>query len=111
MGLLAALSLLLGLIGAASPGSAPGSYYGFHYCTSFRASHPVRVYEQHMPCRKAVRIQKEYWLAPSSRKVVVNGGVGARGYVLLKRFPGWKCTAGSGGGECAKGRKVALYQD
>lgn len=81
------------------------------FCSSFQAGYRIRVYETHMSCRKAVSIQKEYWLGPKRRKIVVNGGAGAAGYVLLKRFSGWRCGSGSGGGECAKGGKVAAYQD
>ncbi len=111
MRLFMAIALLVLAIGAASA-NATGPYGpGYKYCGSFEAEYHIQVYESHMACRKAVRIQKEYWLGPDSRKTVVNGGVGAAGYVLLKRFPGWRCGSGSGGGQCTKGNKVAAYQD
>ena len=92
--------------------SAAGPYGpDYRFCGSFQAEYHIRVYETHMSCRKALRIQREYWLGPMRRKTVVNGGSGAAGYVLLKRFPGWRCGSGAGGGQCAKGRKVAAYQD
>jgi hypothetical protein len=41
-----------------------------------------------------------------------SGGSGAYGYVLLKgAYKGWKCTSGSGGGGCKKGRKGSYYQN
>jgi len=103
---------LFALSASATSASAAGPYGpGYKYCGSFEADYSIHVYATHMPCRKAVRIQKEYWLGPSRRKTVVNGGIGAAGYVLLKRFPGWRCGSGSGGGQCTKGNKAAAYQD
>ena len=58
-----------------------------------------------------MQIQKELWLGPQDMQESVNGGSGALGYILLKRFPGWKCTSGSGGGSCKKGRKVSAYEN
>lgn len=103
--------VLLAALGAPSAkGDGP---YGpdYRFCGAFNADYRIQVYESHMSCRMAMRVQKEYWLGPDERRVVVNGGSGAAGYVLLKRFPGWKCTSGSGGGACRKGRKVAAYQN
>jgi hypothetical protein len=95
------------------PSASAAGLYGpsYRYCGSFEATYHIRVYETHMSCRKALQIQKEYWLGPNSRKVIVHGGSGAFGYVLLKRFPGWRCGSGAGGGQCNKGRKSAAYQD
>lgn len=93
------------------PAASAAGPYGPSYrsCGSFQAEYHIRVYETHMSCHRAVRSQKEYWLAPPTRTVEVNHG--GRPYVLLKRFPGWKCFSGAGGGTCNKGRKVAAYQD
>lgn len=106
-------SCLVVLASAGLPSANAAGPYGpsYRYCGSFEAEYHIQVYETHMSCRRALRIQKEYWLAPDSRKVVVNGGVGALGYVLLKRFPGWRCGSGAGGGQCTKGDKSAAYQD
>jgi hypothetical protein len=109
---LLALGVLLALSTQAPPIQGAGPY-GPEYksCSSFEAEYHIRVYATHMPCRKAVRIQREYWLGPESRKTIVNGGVGCCGWILLDRFPGWKCFSGAGGGSCKKGRKVAAYQN
>jgi hypothetical protein len=103
---------LLATGSVAFPVSAAGPYGpSYKYCGSFKARYHIRVYATHLSCRKALRIQKEYWLGPRRRQVVVNGGSGAAGYVLLKRYPGWRCGSGSGGGQCSKGRSSAAYQD
>lgn len=106
---LVAIALSVGIVLQAEAASPYGPEY--RYCGSFKAGYQIHVYKAHMSCRLAMRIQKEYWLAPDHRKVAVNGGVGASGYFLLKRFPGWRCSSGSGGGTCSKGRKVAAYQN
>jgi hypothetical protein len=84
----------------------------FKFCKSFHAgSLRIDVYAHLVTCRRARAIQKELWLGPDSRKRVFNGGSGAAGYVLLKRFPGWRCGSGSGGGSCNKGKASAAYQN
>ncbi len=105
--------LLVALATVVSSASAAGPYGpDYEYCGSFSAdSYKIEVYATDMRCRKAVRIQREYWLAPRHRKVFVNGGAGASGYVLLKRFPGWRCGSGAGGGQCTKGNASAAYQN
>lgn len=84
---------------------------GMKKCGIFQADYTIWVYAKHIPCRRARRIQKEYWLAPADRKVVHHGGTGASGWVTLKRYPGWRCTSGSGGGQCTRGEKIAGYQN
>jgi hypothetical protein len=84
----------------------------YKFCRWFHAgSLRIDVYAHLITCKRARTIQKEFWLAPESRKRVFNGGSGAAGYVLLKRFPGWRCGSGSGGGSCSKGRASAAYQN
>lgn len=121
-----AVLLVAGSLGGGTFSTAAGPYGpSYRYCGSFKATSPllrtrltlssggynIRVYATHMRCRKALRIQKEYWLGPRHRKVIVNGGAGATGYILLKRFPGWRCGSGAGGGACTKGRASAAYQN
>jgi hypothetical protein len=82
---------------------------GFRICHSFvdrRGS--IYVSARHVSCRKAVRVEREYWLAPKRRKELV-GPDEYNGYVRLKRFPGWRCTSGAGAGGCRKGRHEAVY--
>ena len=76
---------------------------GFKTCGSFRAEYKIQVFAKDVICAKARRIQKEYWLGPKSRtiEVIVRG----RPAVRLKRFPGWLCFSGAGGGSCDKGEK------
>lgn len=99
----------------ASFGSGPAAaddYWGpgYHTCNSFRASgYVINVSAKRIRCRTAVRIQREYWLGPRRRKTIVNGGSGASGYVLLHRFPGWRCGSGAGAGACRKGNAAAAY--
>ncbi len=83
---------------------------GFSRCGSFKAQRvlTIHVQAQHVSCRVAMKVQREYWLGPESEKELV-GPDEYNGYVRLKRFPGWRCTSGAGAGNCAKGRKDAFY--
>ncbi len=111
---LAVVAAVLVAFGAATSSAAidPDAYGpSFRYCGSFKAEYRIGVFAKKITCAKAKRIQREYWLGPRSRKIIRNGGTGASGYVLLKRYPGWKCTSGSGGGQCAKRKSVAAYQN
>jgi hypothetical protein len=83
---------------------------GFKGCGSFHAGYKIQVFAKDVSCAKARRIQKEYWLAPKSRKVEIIPEHGPP-QVRLKRFPGWRCFSGTGGGSCTKGKKVAAYSD
>lgn len=92
--------------------SAAETPFGPHYrsCGSFHAEYKINVYASRVNCRRAMRIQREFWLAPPDRIVEVYRRRGPQ-LILLKRFPGWKCFSGAGGGGCHKGRKVAAYTD
>lgn len=81
---------------------------GYKRCGSFHARYTIHVVARHVSCRTALRVQKEYWLAPESEKELV-GPDEYNGYVRLKRFPGWRCTSGAMAGACVKGRKEAAY--
>lgn len=85
--------------------TVPAGYKG---CGSFQARYRIHVYVKHVSCRLALRVQKEYWLAPEDEKELV-GPNEYNGYVRLKRFPGWRCTSGAMAGACVKGRKEAAY--
>lgn len=85
---------------------------GVKSCGSFKSdSYKIRVFAEKLTCKKARAIQREYWNGPDSRKTVVNGGSGAYGYILLDKYPGWKCTSGSGGGGCKKKKSHAYHQN
>jgi hypothetical protein len=96
------------LIAAAFPsaGAAFTAPVGYKGCGSFKARYTIHVYVKHVSCRTALRVQKEYWLAPEIEKELV-GPDEYNGYVRLKRFPGWRCTSGAMAGACVKGRKEA----
>jgi hypothetical protein len=104
-----ALIVVLGAVAGAAAGrwDLPGT----RKCGTFRSTYVIHVYAKHTTCSVARRIQREYWLAPKSRVVEHWHGNEANSWVTLKRYPGWKCTSGSGGGLCRKGRKWAAYQD
>ena len=111
-----ALAVMGTLLGAGpSPGRPPDpNAFGptFRFCKWFHTgSLRIDVYAHLITCRRARSIQKEFSLGPDSRKRVFNGGSGAAGYVLLKRFPGWRCGSGLGGGSCNKGKASAAYQN
>jgi hypothetical protein len=113
--LLAAVTVIcLGLYALAPAARATPDYDwpGMKKCGTFQAApYTIWVYAKHITCRKARRIQKEYWLAPDDLKVIHNGGTGAFGWVTLKRFPRWRCSSGAGGGQCTRGDKSAGYQN
>ena len=81
------------------------------HCGAFNTSiYHLDVYAKKVSCTLAFRIEREYWLGAKRNKVFVNGGSGALGYILLKRYPGWRCNSGAGGGVCQKGQLTAAYQ-
>ena len=100
------------VLSAASPAGA-NDYWGPGYksCGSFKSDYTINVSAKKLPCKRAMQIQRELWNGPDSRKVIVNGGSGASGYIKLKRFPGWKCTSGAGAGSCRKGGSYAAYDN
>jgi len=103
----------IALLTAAAPAAATPNYDwpGMKKCGTFQASIKIYVYAKNIKCKTARRIQIEFWRGPKSRRVVHNGGTGADGWVALKRYPGWRCTSGSGGGGCSRGKKTAGYQN
>jgi hypothetical protein len=107
---LAILAVGLAAPTAGSATSASDWGPGFKGCGSFHAGYKIQVFAKDVSCAKARQIQKEYWLGPKNRKVEI---VPAQGppEVRLKRFPGWRCHSGTGGGTCTKGTKVAAYSD
>ncbi len=111
------LVLTLAIAAGASAGRPPTSVFGPNakYCQSFVTpreqflphGYKVYVYAIGMRCSTARTIEHEYWFAPDRRKIYVNGGSGAAGYTLLKRYPGWRCDFGAGDGGCTKGKAEA----
>jgi hypothetical protein len=107
--ILLAFICLGGLLSLPRQGMAYPGMPGFKRCGTFDTGQlHIHVSAKHVSCRMAMKVQKEYWLAPESEKELV-GPDEYNGYVRLKRFPGWRCTSGAGAGNCAKGRKDAFY--
>ena len=104
------LALWLATPAESSATSASDWGAGFKACGSFRAQYKIQVFAKDVSCAKARRIQKDYWLGPPDGHVEVHRHQGPQ-IVLLKRFPGWRCSSGAGGGTCTKGRRVAAYSD
>ena len=83
-------------------------------CEEFRAgSVRIKAYasedtnsQDRLSCRKANRIMKAWWRGPRSEV-----HEHPNGSFTLERFPGWRCTSGSGGGSCTNGDRVAGYQN
>jgi len=109
----AGLAVAIALLAVAVPAAATPDYDwpGMKKCGTFQAQYKIYVYAKNITCKTARRIQIEFWRGPKSRRVVHNGGTGASGWVTLKRYPGWRCTSGSGGGGCSRDNKSASYQN
>ena len=81
---------------------------GMKYCGSFNAK-SLRIYvyaNGHVTCAKSRRVQKAYWRG----KTVYHDCSPACAYSTLKRYPGWRCNSGAGGGDCRKRKKVSHYE-
>jgi hypothetical protein len=107
------VAILVGLLVVLAAFPAIGDAWtvtpGYKRCDTFTVrGGPIHVEAKHISCRTALKVQKEYWLAPESEKELV-GPNEYNGYVRLKRFLGWHCTSGAGAGDCVKGRKEAAY--
>lgn len=74
-------------------------------CGSFLANHGAYVVAAYrdgpLTCRAALRVVKEFRLY-----LRITGTSEPWG---LRRFPGWRCSEGAGGGACIKGRQVASW--
>jgi hypothetical protein len=106
-----ACAVLVPAAGAAA--KPPPRWFGppSEYCGSFKSGYTIHVGAHKMSCRLALRIQKEYWNGKRRDRVEHRGESLAESWTLLKKFPGWRCAAGSGGGGCAKGAARAYYQN
>lgn len=63
----------------------------------------VRAYAKGMSCRTAKRIVREF-------RVLKRGIIGNDESYRLRRYPGWRCYEGAGGGSCGRGSRVAAWQ-
>ena len=107
--LLLALTLWAPTVSSATTAADWGP--GFKACGSFRDhSGTIHVFAKDISCAKSRRIQKALWLGPHSGWIVHVPKVGPE-KIRLKRFPGYVCVSGTGGGTCIKGEKVSAYSD
>jgi hypothetical protein len=89
----------------------PSEYCGtFESNGKYRSSYRILVGAEKVSCRLAIRIQKEYWNGKPSDSVEHGDGTSAGSWRTLRKFPGWKCTSGAGGGACKKGPAVEYYE-
>jgi len=63
----------------------------------------VRAYAQGISCISAKRIVREF-------RVLKRGILGNDEPFRLRRYPGWRCYEGAGGGSCGRGSRGALWQ-
>ena len=114
----------LALLGCAllPTGASADRWYdwpGMKKCDAFKAKksrggYTIKVYaskhtssSKAITCGRAESIQREYWNGDrSDRHYHPNGD-----YTTLKRFPGWRCGSGAGGGVCSSGKRMAGYQN
>jgi hypothetical protein len=108
--LVAAAAAVLATAPLTDSSAAPD--HAYHYCSSFKARHyTIRVYATNVSCRKAVKVQRAWWLGPKSATHQHGPGPLPSTYYTMDGFPGWKCSWGSGGGSCNKGKRSAGYQN
>jgi hypothetical protein len=112
--LFAASAALVMSAGAAAAPAAP-----IHKCGSFTHYVPpmhgvpstkyrIAVSERNVRCSTATGVIKAFW---SGHGVVHHGGPSdAQSYWTLKRYPGWTCGQGAGGGGCKHGKQMAYYE-
>lgn len=81
---------------------------GYRYCGPAPRRAGAYLRARNLTCVRARRIIK-YWLSlgPGVKLHFANPGT----YYTLRRYPGWTCGDGAGGGGCSKGRRWAGYID
>jgi len=83
---------------------------GYRRCGPVRGgkTFPIHVSTKKLSCRRAKRIDREFYFGPENRKRH-HGPENYNGWWTLKRYPGWRCTEGTGGGGCRKHGREALF--
>jgi hypothetical protein len=102
-GLTAALALALALVAPAGAASAKtcGTFtHGYHYEVSASGG---------VSCRSALRIVKSFIRSNASWKKHSIDDTTAGTYYTNRRYKGWRCAEGSGGGSCHRGKRTASY--
>ena len=109
--------LVLGLVAClavAAPADATSPHYpfgpGYRHCGPVHGPNGFDLYisASGIGCGKAKRIDREYYFGPESRKRH-HGPENYNGWWTLKRYPGWRCHEGTGGGGCDKHGRSAAF--
>jgi hypothetical protein len=58
-----------------------------------------------------MRIVKSFIRSHSSWREHTTDGTVAGTYYTNRKFKGWRCFEGSGGGSCSRGKRTAGYQN
>jgi hypothetical protein len=110
------ISLLSGAlaVGAAPAAkAAPGpAATASKACGSFKHTYRYRVSASGgLKCASAMRIVKSFIRSHSSWREHTTDGTVAGTYYTHRRYKGWRCFEGSGGGSCLRGKRSAGYQN
>ena len=115
---LLAIALLAGALIAAAPApAAPVADAGpvasaAKACGSFKQTYRYRVSASGgLKCSTALRIIKSFIRSHSSWREHSSDGTVAGTYYTHRKFKGWRCFEGSGGGSCSRGKRSAGYQN
>jgi hypothetical protein len=108
LALLAFLALPIAGAGATSVDYPFGP--DFRHCGPVRGgdSFAIHVSAKKLACPRAKRVVREFYFGTERRKRH-HGPENYNGWWTLKRFPGWRCTEGTGGGGCRKRGHEAAF--
>jgi len=102
-GVIAVLVLLLAT-------SAPAGAKAAKRCGSFTHTYRYTVSASgRVSCTSALRIVKSFIRSHSSWKEHSTDGTTAGTYYTNRKYRGWRCGEGSGGGSCWRGKRTASY--
>jgi hypothetical protein len=81
------------------------------YCATYRqGDYRIIVRAKKVSCRKAKRVVKSFRVTQSRGWKHRGGSTMADSYYVNRKFPGWRCAEGSGGGACHRGRRWASWE-
>lgn len=108
---LTVVTLLAAALVFAKPAGADPTYWpGYKQCDTFElVEYNVEVYKKRVKCSFARRIVKSYYIDGDGWRYHDRGPAMSY-YTNRRKFKGWKCSSGSGGGGCYRGRKKVGYE-
>jgi hypothetical protein len=109
--------LLLGLVVAFFSMAVGASAHSSHYLDGYRHCGPVHgatggtiwISAKRVSCARARRIDREFYFGPEDRKRHHGDETIQGSWWTLKRYPGWRCGEGTGGGSCHKHGATAFF--